>query len=432
VKDRKFSDGRLPLSRHEVSEFLGEENVNKSNFLKDQYMFSPIVLEKGMMIDSTPGRPLRHIPYLEEQYLKAGSHGRVYRVMLAGNHFGPASDRRTICARKDYDINNSDIFEAEWHYVEKLRASQKRPVNILETFAGVRTPNSLSLFCELANCDLDDFMNSVEGPKGISKINSRLVQFSGVVRGVEFLHRDVKSRNGVRDSCFHLDLKPKNILVLNIGKGDEIFKISDFSISRYKNQIQYLGKLRDLSLRDMSTTALLGDGATCLAPEAFGSGRVSASNDVWHLGCVLCMFIAWLHRGPKGLQDFHESRYSKEQMADWFFSSAEQQEPPSDTETEYYREAPNGTYSFFRLSFEVENWLDQLLKLTKGSPEADIYSDLVKLLKSDLLIAEPRKRAKVENVRERLASVGQNRKGIPPKIPVPGPSNISSRPGRKK
>ena len=103
------------------------------------------------------------------------------------------------------------------------------------------------------------------------------------------------------------------------------------------------------------------------------------------------------------MEDFHESRFSQEQKADWFFAMAEQKDPPSDTETRYHRAAPNGSFWFFRLSFEVEAWLDQLLKLIEKAPEARIYSDLVELLKGDLLVADPRKRAKIEMVRQRLA-----------------------------
>lgn len=168
---RKISDGTLPLSRQDVGEFLGEENIHIDNFWTDQYMFSPIVLEKGTMIDSTQGRILGRFPYLHEAYLKGGLKAKVYRVVLAGNYFGLAVNGQTICARKDYDISRARIFEAEWTFREVLFGNTRRNENILEIFAGFRTPTSLSLFCELADCNLDDFMEIAEPPKSLMTSN---------------------------------------------------------------------------------------------------------------------------------------------------------------------------------------------------------------------------------------------------------------------
>jgi serine/threonine protein kinase len=444
AESREFYDGKLPLSKQEVREFLGEGNVDWNNFWHDQHMFSPVVLKKGDIIDGTSGRNIGRIPYLKEKFVKAGSHGRVFRVTLAGNHFGIGSNKRTLCARKEYDIANPQTFEAEWKHAELLSASKSQNVNILEIFAGLHTPTSLSFFCELADGDLEDFMMEAERPNSLADVERRLAQFNGIVRAVEFLHKEVRSRTGSsRESCFHLDLKPKNILVFNKGKEHEIFKISDFSISRSKNQSEYRERLHaetQKSVRDISTVAQLGDANTCLAPEAFGrEGRVNASNDIWHIGCVLSMFIAWLYNGPDGLQKFNDDRYSQQQCADWFFSSLEQDTRPPDNEKEYWRQVSSGKFFIFRISLEVEKWLDvYLLEVTKRRPDAHIYRSLVKILKEDLLVADPKKRKQIENVRRSLDTVlnqfssNQNQKGVSSIAASKGKHNVSARPARKR
>ena len=344
-------------------------------------MFSPLLLKKGVMIDGTQGQVLGRVPCVQEERLKAGSHGTVFRVTLAGNPFGIASGGRTVCARKDYDIANPRTFEAEWKHAQLLCTSQRLNENVLEIFTGLRTPTSLSFFCELADSDLQDFMETAEPPDSLVNLERRLIQFIGLVLAVEFL-----------------------------------------------------------SVRDMSTAARIGDGNTCLAPEAYGDeGKVNASNDVWHLGCVLCMFVAWLHRGPKGLSDFNNHRYSEQQRADWFFFILEQYTPPEGVnEKEYCRKESTGRFLISTFSLKVAQWLKQLPELTKGRPGAFVYAKLAHVLETDMLVADPQKRQKIENVRLRVESVlteissSQKRKDIPPKIQATGSSNIPSRSGRKK
>ena len=192
-------------------------------------------------------------------------------------------------------------------------------------------------------------------------------------------------------------------------------------------------------MRDVSTAAKLGDANTCLAPEAFGvGGRVSSSNDIWHLGCVLCMFMAWLYNGPEGLKEFNSDRYSEEQGADWFFSSTAEKNHPSPNETEYWRKAvKRQEFDFFRLSLEVENWLDRLLELTTGRSEAANYSALVQFVKDDLLIVDPKNRPKIEIVCRKLDSIIsqpihiQNRTPVLQKAPSIGKPSVSGHPSPK-
>ena len=454
TNQRKFCDGALPLTKQEVIDFLGKENLYRDNFEIHQYIFSPIVLKRGAMIDRTQpplDRNTFKIPYVEERYRNNGAHGKVFRVTLAGGHFGLATEGRTICARKDFDVSNPRSFEVEWQYVEVRALSATPNPHILEVFGGLRTPNSLSLFCELADCDLHEFMTSCPKPANFTKFTQRLAQFKGIILALQFLHTELTTPQGARESCFHLDLKPKNVLVFYKDEAREIFKICDFSISRSKTQTDYDG--RDLerkynSVRDISTDAKLADSATCLAPEAFGTqGRVNASNDIWHLGCVLCIFMAWLHDGPRGFDEFNVARYSEQQGADWFFinrelfsaPSLEDMTSPTPDETPWWRcFAAEHRWTLFIRSLEVENWLDELLTRTKGAPEGTVFHRLVQLLKCDLLVVDPNKRKPIEkvcldfsNCYANISTKGQGGEAVPSRMKPTDKPGASARRGKK-
>lgn len=408
-----FCDGHLPLTQQNVTRILGENNSDKINFLRDQHIFAPLILSRGEMLEEESYQRLGHLPWIRKHPVKKGSHGSVYEGMLAGSQFGLATNGTTICACKDYDLTQKPIFRAEWEYHKLLSYSKARFVGgeyILEIFAAVETPQSLSLFCELAQCDLEDLMKGEKPSGSPGHIVRRLDRFSGLFSGIEFLHSAVECANGTRASCFHLDLTPRNILVFNRGLPNEVFKISDFSISRSKHRDDYIDMLADpqKSLRDMSTTARLGDTNICLAPEAYFEGRVNASNDIWHLGCVLSIFMTWLVHGSSGVEAFMVARSCEPRSAGHFFWTPQYSDfhPNDIPEKVWCKWRPvEKKYSYFMRTPEVEEWIEQLVEDTPGSTEKIAYSQLVQLLKDDMLVVDPEKRKRIERVRQSLLRI---------------------------
>jgi serine/threonine protein kinase len=135
-------------------------------------------------------------------------------------------------------------------------------------------------------------------------------------------------------SCFHLDLKPRNILVV-IEKDESTnefvqrWKLSDFNMSKAKARhhaadtkslqrswtlpekiydFNELFQRRRPNVSDpsmtMPTANPRGDG-TYSAPEARNpGGKVQAESDTWSLGCVLCVVFSYLDSGAKGVEEF--------------------------------------------------------------------------------------------------------------------------------
>ena len=62
--------------------------------------------------------------FVEQNFIKEGSHGRVYRVTLAGNHFGLDSGTKTICARKEQRIRDLATSKAEFEYSKLVSESK--------------------------------------------------------------------------------------------------------------------------------------------------------------------------------------------------------------------------------------------------------------------------------------------------------------------
>lgn len=409
IHQRRFTDRSLPLTKHDVGELLGETNLDRDNFSQIQYIFSPLVLEKGSFIDqSDDPRPSR-VPCVKEKLRNTGAYGMVYKVTLAGNHFDRGENRRTVCARKDFNITKRTTFDDEWKNVILLSRSKQGNANITEIFAGLCGPTTSSLFCELADCDLDKYMKSPNGPADLAGITRRLIQFRDLVRAVRYLHTELQSDVGARQSCIHLDIKPGNILVFDHGGPHEIFKICDFSLSRAKDQAQCRHLLHsDKSIRDVSTKAQLGDICACLAPEAYGPiGKVNGSNDIWHLGCVLSMFMAWLNGGRKGLTDFNYRRWIHKQYTDWFFVGIPQNKQPSETEPNYWRvTSDHEGYMIFNINPEVTLWLNELPGTVQlGQTATLMYFELAQLVKNDMLICDFKKRSKIEEICRKLDTI---------------------------
>ena len=83
---------------------------------------------------------------------------------------------------------------------------------------------------------------------------------------------------GRRFGC-HYDLKPANILIFSTGQGDA-WKIGDFGAARISREVK--GESNDIPLGD----------AVYEPPDWVLGGALSASYDVWSLGCIFLEVLA--------------------------------------------------------------------------------------------------------------------------------------------
>ncbi|KAL4959995.1 kinase-like domain-containing protein [Aspergillus stella-maris] len=337
----------LPIGRDDLQSLFDGNSVDADKFLGKQAYFCPVRIRKKeeTRVDNTEHRRL---PYLEEQSLQKGSFGHVLRMKIAKGHFYDRIKETTNLkpvelARKDYEV--SDEFDAtgERQIMERILASSAWDCpNILRNLGSLAFGSTVySLFMPLAICDLRAYMmtHHQTRPNSITEKADIIRCAMGLAGGLHFLHNEMKASDLEQLVCYHMDLKPSNILIFRETGPDRqvrnIWKLSDFGMSRMK--VRYSGGAfsgaRDINSwfirrsepEDPSlvsgTLNRRGEG-TYLAPESLSPTRTMRTHsDVWSLGCVLSVVFAYLEEGSDGVKNYAEQRYRHDEAAgyDRFF-----------------------------------------------------------------------------------------------------------------
>lgn len=323
----------LPAKREWLEKFFGVEDfVTAQVFFTQQASFCTVVLRKRQEV-VVHDPETRCLPYLEERQLAQGSFGTVFKVKIAKGHFVDPSTEPEMSnngpmdvARKDYRITASARADArdERDVMESILGMSRSCENILENFGSVQIGDTYSLFMPLAICDLKMYMTSQDfHPMSPSTTEAKadLIRCAeGLADGLKFLHSEM---DGI--VCYHMDLKPDNILIFRDrtrGNDREIWKLSDFGMARVKIRRprgQLRGGERDfdrLFIRrkktiepSLSLTLNRRGEGTYLAPESISATRsMNTESDVWSLGCVISVLFAYLEGGSKGIQDYSDAR----------------------------------------------------------------------------------------------------------------------------
>ncbi|OCL04848.1 kinase-like protein [Glonium stellatum] len=310
------------------------------DFFTLQFQFCPVVLNKHQDVICKDHKVSCPLPFIQEEYINSGAFGTVYKVLIEKGHFrhGAAGyDSRVPYARKEFELDlrrGEKAFREEMETIQEILQQSKSHKNIMVTQCSLQYGNRFSLFFELAKCNLWEYLSDVRAAAP-STLDQKYAIFH---RGVElagalaFLHEELTWKSTIRLSCYHLDLKPHNVLVVNCRDGVERWKITDFGMSRVKPvgkaEVPPPGLSRTSTFGDIdlgrhfrrktppinSTTALAstenrrGEG-TYLAPETvIGDGRVSAESDIWSFGCVFSLVITFIGSGPSGVLHFDDFR----------------------------------------------------------------------------------------------------------------------------
>ncbi|KAG9502051.1 hypothetical protein J7337_007763 [Fusarium musae] len=323
------------------------------DFFSEQRPFCTIVLG-GPGVVTIDQDDKRSLPWLDERHIGSGAFGSVYEVKIPKNHltmqqdFNQTNSMAKLVARKDYIVakNMEENFEKEVKSIRDIFSASSKHNNILESFGTlvIRGPEpKFSLLMPLADMDLQKYMeDNPEIPTDDRWARQRIISAAiGLAGGLEFLHSQMTTVRGDKLVCYHMDLKPSNILVflhkprMN-GTGTEdrdygmIWKLSDFGLSRVKIRTQpekNLDSLFERKIIDQSTEAsptenLRGSG-TYLPIEAQDKSKtMNQKSDIWSLGCVISVLFTYMEEGYSALEGYSDSRrkYNKpHKMVDVFY-----------------------------------------------------------------------------------------------------------------
>lgn len=330
---------KLPVKRNVLANVFRDQ-VTPDKFLEHQACFCPVVITKWEEIPiENPDR--QRLPYLEETFLNGGSFGAVYKVKIAKGHFYDPTYRSANAepieiARKDY-IRSCRENRNETLIMKQILSAEWSCKNIVESYGSLAVGlKTYSLFMPLAMCDLWAYMMQYTPQKPEKAAIIKAAQ--GLANGLKFLHTGITMGDGERLVCYHMDLKPKNILVFPEEVGGNIYyvwKISDFGMSRVKTVRTERSGLRSVGENnfngpfvrreqpeDGSGTMNRREQATYLAPESISANRtMKTSSDVWSLGCVISVLFAYLEGGAAGVTSYSDKRiaHSKAEGFDRFF-----------------------------------------------------------------------------------------------------------------
>ncbi|KAL2037247.1 hypothetical protein N7G274_009936 [Stereocaulon virgatum] len=408
-------DGLHPLPEPRLIEIFGKDEGH--NFWEQQCLFRPVILminDEAVYEDgSSP------LPFVEEpDPIGSGSFANVNKVKIETGHL--IMDEATGSAYKskyyaqkvflDYQAEKKKSFETERAILKKFIQSSIRHDNILVTKASLEWNGTYSLFFDLAKYNLWDYFH--DGKVLIAREDKASVfgRCIGLASALNFLHEELfLDSTNEQLRCYHLDLKPQNILVFEREEkhgrdGNDVWKISDFGISKIKhikcrdndgepgNSVSFLDSIFRPRKPDADPSSGVDNsryGGTYAAPEArLSTDKVTRKSDVWSLGCVFALVLTFLDNGSKGIKEFEEARI-RGRDNDRFFES----------------DVPMvGTEAIDVLHPSVGLWLDRLIASAKGRSEAEgtVVENISTYLQKKMLLTHPEKRDSAKDVERKM------------------------------
>lgn len=305
-----------------------------------------------------------------------------------------------------YNAEVKKSFDDEGTTIKQIIQSVKGHRNIATTRASLERGNTYSLFFDLAERNLwQHFMEKRDPVKTLEERKRVFGRTCGLAGALAHLHEGLKLYNtNISLHCYHLDLKPQNILVFGTGD-DQIWKISDFGMSQIKqiHPKESRGELKHHLLdRIFQSTKPDEDpssgvdnsryGGTYAAPEAKKkSDTVTRKSDVWSLACVITLVITYLHDPSHGIEEFQRRRASNRSQ-DWFFDP----------------EAPKeGSDNSDILHDSVAKWLKKLKSRAseRDEQEARAITSTIDLLRNKIFLRDEEKRLSAKQVEDELETL---------------------------
>ncbi|PTD02015.1 hypothetical protein FCULG_00010646, partial [Fusarium culmorum] len=396
----------LPARKEHLGLFTDPKDVNY--FLTNQRPFCTIVVGGPGMVTIDNDDP-RKLPWLSERWICSGSFGSVYEVQVAEGHLtmdqnleNTYEGSKTI-ARKDfiYADNAETSFQKEWKAISDIFNSKWKHENIVKSFGRIECkgqPSTFSLLMPLASMDLDKYIQAY--PEAI--VNDRvsrqiLVRATmGLADGLKFLHQGLNTEDGKENLiCYHMDLRPSNILVFNVGRPDMSWKLSDFGLSRVKpksradvSDLSRIFRKRGSDQHSKATaTANLRGQATYQPREAQDQGKtMNEKSDVWSLGCIVSMLFTFMENGLNGIERFSDLRHKNSNRGmDVFYQH-------------------NKTIPTYSINKGVTKQHDKLIEAAEERDviEGKILSFMLKWLEREVLVIDQDERCAAADIFQRL------------------------------
>ncbi|KAJ9615176.1 hypothetical protein H2200_001250 [Cladophialophora chaetospira] len=319
----KRADADLPLK---VVDFIDPPSL-RDTFLERQYRFLPPYIRRGQ-IRVTSAHAL---PFTEEVLLsdpeQSNPASRVTRVRVASgycpglsaaddHHHEPLFLARKRCAPTEHET------------MQKLRRQLASHNRIVESFCTVEIGQDFSILLPFADGgdlhhrlwhadsgegERDAFWNPAAErtthPRSIERLTAEmLTEMRNLVSAVKFLH---SQEFGGKESFYHMDLKPNNVLVY-FGKysNDPVgrWKVADFGLSVFH-------QLPSMKSGASQTNVKRHKGAF-QPPEvdadwSHEQGRpqgVNQKGDIWSLGGILCTILAYVLGGSQSVKGLNHAR----------------------------------------------------------------------------------------------------------------------------
>ncbi|KAG9570809.1 hypothetical protein KCU71_g1142, partial [Aureobasidium melanogenum] len=405
----------LPLDSEEAYEAF-DYDLGRL-FYEEQFAFCPVVLEERKVNNYTGIKSRCKLPYLEEVKIGSGSFGTVYKVKIPRGHLQGTYYNTTTLARKDFRIaaQGRESFEKEWETMQQILQARDLHANIMRTFASLKLDSQLSIFYPLATCNLAEYLDNSKGfsasfcdrlksGAGLYEAKRKLfIQVRDLAEALKTLHQ-FQNRDATMASCFHMDLKPENILVCVQDDSSEIWKLSDFGISRVEKIKDRASNVRitlDLDRVFVQNrnephpqVTAPGGGGTYMAPEAqYLKSKITNKCDVWSLACVVLLVMSFAHRGPEEVKSFKKGLSRGGKGSDWFFVAQTPKNHLLPFKSKKFYKGPDedGVPTLYVQNPYMKECLGTWTSTLQNSCK-EFYQTLSKILLDEALLPDPRKR----------------------------------------
>lgn len=319
------SDVSMPFTSEALRSY-GIGDKYHGQIIRSQAMFRPVAILKGK---DTKLRYTQRLPFIgTHTHIEEGSSGTVFNVEVAPGYwytrkangdFKPDDTQSsTVVAIKTFresrirNMEETTIdFETELQILRKIRKSNMRHNRILldwgsiEEFDEAGKTVQHSLIFQLAKFNLAQFLQDSQRYITYTKKSILIGRLVDVVEALKFLHVEL--------SVMHLDIKPENILVFekessrpdndNLDQNELALILTDFGLSRETKGRERTGhrkKETSNGVSQPSATPAPRSAGTYQGPEiqAKDSSFASPWSDVWSIGCVALMMMAFIVNGP--------------------------------------------------------------------------------------------------------------------------------------
>jgi serine/threonine protein kinase len=313
------------------------------------------------------------LPLLIENLVERGSLGSVYDVKIA-RHCSldlEQASSRTLAVNQMWPSDQSEL-DLPMELICRL--------SIDPVLARLAEPLTVHTIYPPANYDLNRYM--IERELTDLRLRDNLHAFSGIASALRDLHGLTKPSEASHN-FFHLDIKPANILVSYTDDDRVQFRISDFSISHIKKAADRNATQSPLDIRTM------GIDRPYLAPDVMAPEHnpckhsVYAAAEVWSLGCIFSLFLAWLRGGRESLEAFESVRF-EENLDQLSFRVND---------------------GHVTVKSSIESWFKSSIPTSKSVDERRLLNKCWKLVESKMLICDPSLRASMSQVANGLSKI---------------------------